>query len=62
MTAENGATIDGVRFRSVAKAGGIKVALFGGPTLHHEDTHPSLTFLDAFEYRADAVTVLWRQQ
>lgn len=61
MATDDEPPIDGIRFPSVARTGGTNVAMFDGPALH-EDDHPALTPLDALEYQADTVTVLWQEQ
>lgn len=58
MTSDDGASIDGIRFPSVAQRGGINLALFDGPALH-EDDDPTLTLLDTLDYRAEDVSVRW---
>jgi hypothetical protein len=52
------AGIAGVRFPSVARTGGVNVALFDGPALHDGGT-PVLTLEETSEFRADQVRVSW---
>jgi hypothetical protein len=58
LKGDNGAPVHGVRYPSVARPGGVNVALFGGPDLHEAQV-PRLVLEAMCEYQAEKVKVTW---